>query len=139
MSTFACGRPTARRANSPLDGSHRSRAFVPQPVPCMRRAALIYNPIAGRGRLERVLEAVLRTCRREGFELDPVPPAAPGQATDLAGELAREGRVEAVFALGGDGTAREVACGLLGSQTRLGILPGGTANLMALALGLPRD
>jgi diacylglycerol kinase (ATP) len=105
----------------------------------MRRAALIYNPIAGRGRLERVLEAVLRTCRREGFELEPVPTAAPGQATDLAGELAREGRVEAVFALGGDGTAREVACGLLGSQTRLGILPGGTANLMALTLGLPRD
>jgi len=105
----------------------------------MRRAALIYNPIAGRGRLERVLDAVLRTCRREGFELEPVPTAAPGQATELAGQLAREGRVEAVFALGGDGTAREVACGLLGSQTHLGILPGGTANLMALTLGLPRD
>jgi len=105
----------------------------------MRRAALIYNPIAGRGRWERVLEAVLRTCRGEGFELEPVPTAAPGQATDLAGDLAREGRVEAVFALGGDGTAREVAAGLLGSRTPLGILPGGTANLMALALGLPRD
>jgi diacylglycerol kinase (ATP) len=105
----------------------------------MRRAALIYNPIAGRGRWQEVLEAVLRTCRREGFEIEPVPTAAPGQATDLAGDLAREGRVEAVFALGGDGTAREVACGLLGSETRLGILPGGTANLMALALGLPRD
>jgi YegS/Rv2252/BmrU family lipid kinase len=105
----------------------------------MRRAALIYNPIAGRGRWERVLEAVLRTCRREGFELEPVPTAAPGQATDLAADLAREGRVEAVFALGGDGTAREVAAGLLGSRTALGILPGGTANLMALALGLPRD
>ena len=105
----------------------------------MRRAALIYNPIAGRGRWQEVLEAVLRTCRREGFEIEPVPTAAPGQATDLAGDLAREGRVEAVFALGGDGTAREVACGLLGSRTHLGILPGGTANLMALALGLPRD
>lgn len=105
----------------------------------MRRAALIYNPIAGRGRWERVLEGVLRTCREEGLDLEPVPTAAAGQATDLAGDLAGEGRVEAVFALGGDGTAREVAAGLLGSRMPLGILPGGTANLMALALGLPRD
>jgi diacylglycerol kinase (ATP) len=105
----------------------------------MRRAALIYNPIAGRGRFERVLDGVLRTCRQEGLELEPVPTARPGQATELAGRLAREGRVEAVFALGGDGTAREVAVGLMGSQAPLGILPGGTANLLALALGLPRD
>lgn len=105
----------------------------------MRRAALIYNPIAGRGRWQRVLAAVLRVCRREGFDLEPVPTTAPGQATELAGQLAREGRVEAVFALGGDGTAREVAAGLLGGEARLGILPGGTANLLALALGLPRD
>ena len=105
----------------------------------MRRAALIYNPIAGRGRLERVLDAILRTCRQEGLDLEPLPTSRPGQATDLAGGLAREGRVEAVFALGGDGTAREVAAGLMGSPAPLGILPGGTANLMALALGLPRD
>jgi diacylglycerol kinase (ATP) len=105
----------------------------------MRRAALIYNPIAGRGRQHRVLDAILRTCREEGFDLEPVPTTAPGQATELAGSLARDGRVETVFALGGDGTAREVAAGLLGSPVSLGILPGGTVNLMALALGLPRD
>jgi diacylglycerol kinase (ATP) len=105
----------------------------------MRRAALIYNPIAGRGRQHRVLDAILATCRREGFDLEPVPTTRAGEATELAGELARAGRVEAVFALGGDGTAREVAAGLLGSDARLGILPGGTVNLMALTLGLPRD
>jgi len=105
----------------------------------MRHAALIYNPIAGRGRWEGVLAGVLRTCRQEGLDLEPVPTTAAGQATELAGGLARDGRVEAVFALGGDGTAREVAAGLLGSGTPLGILPAGTANLMALALGLPRD
>jgi diacylglycerol kinase (ATP) len=105
----------------------------------MRRAALIYNPIAGSGGHERVLDAILRTFRQEGFDVDPMPTTAPGQATQMAGDLARAGRVEAIFALGGDGTAREVAAGLLGSEAPLGILPGGTANLMALTLGLPRD
>jgi diacylglycerol kinase family enzyme len=105
----------------------------------MRRAALIYNPIAGTGGHERVLDAIVRTFRREGFLLEPVPTTAPGQATQLAGELAREGRAEAIFALGGDGTVREVAAGLMGSKAPLGILPGGTSNLMALTLGLPRD
>lgn len=105
----------------------------------MRRGALIYNPIAGRGRLHRALDAILACSREHGVQLEPMPTTGPGQATDLAVELARQGGVDAVFALGGDGTAREVAAGLLGSSTPLGILPGGTVNLMALALGLPRD
>jgi YegS/Rv2252/BmrU family lipid kinase len=105
----------------------------------MRNAALIYNPAAGRRRHERVLDAILRTCRGEGFTVETLNTSAPGQATELAAGLARDGRVDTVFALGGDGTAREVAAGLIGSPTHLGILPGGTVNLMALALGLPRD
>jgi diacylglycerol kinase (ATP) len=105
----------------------------------VRHGALIYNPAAGRGRHEKTIDAIVTACRRADLELAPVPTTGPGQATELAGELAREHRIEAVFALGGDGTAREVAAGLLGTSTHLGILPGGTVNLMALALGLPRD
>ncbi len=41
--------------------------------------------------------------------------------------------------MGGDGTLREVAAGLLGSGAALGPLPAGTANVLALAFGLPRD
>jgi diacylglycerol kinase (ATP) len=103
----------------------------------MRRAALIYNPRSGRQRHARVMDAILAALRRGGFDVEPVPTAFAGQATALARELARE--AEAVFAFGGDGTIREAACGLLGSPAALGILPGGTTNVLARALGLPAD
>ena len=103
----------------------------------MRRAALIYNPRSGRQRHARVMAAILAALGRGGFAVEPVPTAFAGQATALARELARE--AEVVFAFGGDGTMREVACGLLGAPAALGILPGGTANVLARALGLPAD
>ncbi|HEY0510397.1 MAG TPA: diacylglycerol kinase family protein [Thermoanaerobaculia bacterium] len=103
----------------------------------MRRAALIYNPRSGRQRHARVLDDLLAALRGGGFDVEPVPTAFPGQATALARELRRDSEV--VFAFGGDGTAREVAAGLLGGEAALGVLPGGTANLLALALGLPRE
>ena len=103
----------------------------------MRRAALIYNPRSGRQRHARVLDDILAALRAGGFAVDPVPTAFPGEATELARERSRE--AEVVFAFGGDGTMREVAAGLLGTPAALGVLPGGTANLLARALGLPPD
>ncbi|HEY4595699.1 MAG TPA: diacylglycerol kinase family protein, partial [Thermoanaerobaculia bacterium] len=103
----------------------------------MRSAALIYNPRSGRQRHAQVLDALLTALRGGGLDVEPVPTAFPGQATALARE--RRQSAEVVFAFGGDGTAREVASGLMGGPAALGVLPGGTANLLALALGLPRD
>jgi diacylglycerol kinase family enzyme len=103
----------------------------------VRRAALIYNPRSGRQRHAERLVAILATLRDGGFEVEPVPTAFAGQATALARERREDAAV--VFSYGGDGTAREVAAGLLGGEAALGVLPGGTANLLALALGLPRE
>lgn len=105
----------------------------------MRRAALIYNPTSGRQRHAQTLDAIMANLRRGGFDIEPAPTAYPGQAEELARARAETGDFEAVIAYGGDGTAREVAAGLLGTPVALGVLPGGTANLLALALGLPRD
>lgn len=107
----------------------------------MRSAALIYNPTAGRRRHRDLLEPVLSALRQGGFDVEPVPTRARGDATRLARDRAgrTEGNMEAVFAFGGDGTIREVAAGLLGTETALGIVPGGTVNVLAASLGLPRD
>jgi len=103
----------------------------------VRRIALIDNPKAGQRQHARLRDAILAELRRGGFTVEDVPTAGPGDATRLAREIAAAGWTEAVLAFGGDGTVREVAEGLLGSQVALGILPGGTVNLLARALGLP--
>jgi YegS/Rv2252/BmrU family lipid kinase len=105
----------------------------------VRRIALIDNPKAGQRQHARLLDAILAELRRGGFEVEVFPTGGPGDATGLAREIAATGWTEAVLAFGGDGTVREVAEGLLGSETALGILPGGTVNLLARALGLPGE
>lgn len=59
-----------------------------------------------------------------------------GHAALVAKERARD--FSAVFTLGGDGTAMEVIDALAGTGTPVGVLPGGTGNLVARALRTPR-
>src|SRR3990167_1624330 len=102
----------------------------------MRRAALIFNPVAGPARLRDPLPSLCASLFALGFDLQLRPTEAPGEARALA-RAAAAGGAEVVFALGGDGTLREVAEGLAGSSCALGALPGGTTNVVARALGLP--
>ena len=61
-----------------------------------------------------------------------------GHATEIAREYAAR-RYDAVIAVGGDGTVNEVGCGLIGSDTSLGIIPCGSGNGLARHLGIPID
>jgi diacylglycerol kinase (ATP) len=102
----------------------------------VRRALLIYNPTAGRRGQRARLGALTAALAAGGWRAEAAPTAAPGEATRLALDAAAGG-AEAVFVFGGDGTVREAAAGLLGTAVPLGVLPGGTANVLAHALGLP--
>ncbi len=104
----------------------------------MRPASLIYNPAAGRHQLGHRVPALLEALGASGFAVEALPTAGPGDASRIARERAAAGD-EVVFAFGGDGTIREAAAGLLDSTTALGILPGGTTNVLARALRLPLD
>jgi YegS/Rv2252/BmrU family lipid kinase len=60
-----------------------------------------------------------------------------GEHASQLGRQAADEKYEAAFAVGGDGTVGQVAGGLLGSETALGVLPAGTSNVWAQELGLP--
>ncbi|MBS7809831.1 diacylglycerol/lipid kinase family protein [Roseococcus pinisoli] len=93
---------------------------------------VIFNPAAGSRRRRRLARAM--AVLGEGAVLAET--AGPGDARRLSERAAREGH-DCVVAAGGDGTIAEVAAGLQGSGAALGILPFGTANVLALELGLP--
>jgi YegS/Rv2252/BmrU family lipid kinase len=79
---------------------------------------------------------VAEILRKVGMEVEVSPTARPGVASELAKEAARKG-TDIVLVCGGDGTINEVINGLAGSQVSLGLLPGGTANILARDMGLP--
>ncbi len=76
--------------------------------------------------------------RGAGIDWDVFITKDAGDAERLAREAATAG-VDAVVVYGGDGTVTEAAAGLVGTEVPLAILPGGTANAIALALGIPTD
>jgi len=96
---------------------------------------IVFNPMAGRRRaalLWRVLDVLVAN----GVRLDLAETRCPGDAERLARDAVRAG-APMVVAAGGDGTIAEVANGLMDSGARLGVIPLGTANVLAHELSLP--
>jgi len=104
-----------------------------------RKATLISNPRTGRYNSRRIpIEHIASLLRSRGVEVDLRPTTAPHDATQIAARAARNGSSEIIVA-GGDGTINEVIQGVAGTKARLGIIPRGTANVLARELGLPLD
>ena len=95
------------------------------------------NPTAGRRR-RGLVDAVVRRVRAAGWTVDVVETTAAGDARRLA-ETCDASRYAVIAVAGGDGTINEVVNGLAGAATEappLGIVPLGTANVLAHELGL---
>jgi diacylglycerol kinase (ATP) len=96
---------------------------------------VVFNPVAGMRRAS-LMWRVLDVLVANGVRIELSETHRPGHAEALAREAVCRGS-SMVVAAGGDGTIAEVANGLMGSTARLGVIPLGTANVMAHELELP--
>lgn len=101
----------------------------------MARTVLIANPAAARTDVVAA-QAVAETFRRAGWSVELRATGGPGDARRFA-EEAVAGRVDLVSVFGGDGTTMQAAAALVGTEIPLGVIPGGTGNLLAGNLRIP--
>jgi diacylglycerol kinase (ATP) len=108
------------------------------------KVGVVLNPVAGGGRIKRDWPAAAAALKQHFGVVELRETQAEGDAERLALDFAASG-FSLVIAAGGDGTASEVADGLLqageehGHTAELGLIPAGTGSDFARTLGLPHD
>lgn len=107
------------------------------PAPLYDHAVIVANPVSGRGQGAQAASELSEGMNRLGIPTQVHLTTGRGDAFSYLRGLGPE--PEFVFAIGGDGTVREVLGGLVEPETPVAILPMGTGNVLASELGLPRD
>ncbi len=98
----------------------------------------IVNPAAGNQHALKVQTMLKQEIDKRGIDCRFVRTEKPGHATDLARQAASADDCTGVISVGGDGTAFEVACGLMNTGVPMGIIPAGTGNDFIKTVGLPK-
>ncbi|QER67091.1 diacylglycerol kinase [Paucilactobacillus nenjiangensis] len=106
-----------------------------------KRARVIYNPTSGRGALTGDLVEILATYEQAGYETSAYATVPAPDSTEAEARRAAKDGFDLIVAAGGDGTINEVVNGIAGLRRRpmMAIIPAGTTNDYARALGIPRD
>ena len=104
----------------------------------MSKAYMLFNPTSGRIQWRYLVERAAARLEKAGWEIELIQPQGGTEVTEYATRAVEAGH-KALFVVGGDGTIRHAVSGLMGSDTALGVLPGGTANVFAHEIGLPRQ
>lgn len=102
----------------------------------MKNIAFIINPISGTLNKRRIPKIIDKLLDKEQWMPDIVFTEYKGHGIELARHYAALG-FNAVVAVGGDGTVNEVASGLRGTNTALGVIPIGSGNGFARHMGTP--
>lgn len=102
------------------------------------RLAVLVNPTAGRGRAARAVGPVLERLEAGGAQVEALVAGTAVEAAQLA-QAAVEDGIDTLVALGGDGLVSLAQQAAAGTDVRLGIVPCGTGNDAARALGVPLD
>jgi diacylglycerol kinase (ATP) len=100
--------------------------------------AVLVSPSAGRGRARAATDGVLGALRAGGLRPQVLDATGREDAERLAAK-AVAGGASAVVAVGGDGTVHAALQAVAGTTTPLAVVPAGTGNDLALALGVPAD
>ena len=101
------------------------------------RVLAIVNPAAGNGRGAGLARRLAAEFEPYGITVEVAVSPGPAEAARLASEAVDDG-YHTILAVGGDGTANEVANGMIGSTAALALYPLGKGNDLARALGYPR-
>lgn len=121
--------------NVPLATNLATAEAIAQSLRQTRVARLIFNPVSGQGNAEEEL-AFIKQMLEPAMNL-AVHFTTPKVSAEQLAQEAIAAQADLIIASGGDGTVSAVAGELMGTDIPLGIIPRGTANAFAVALGIP--
>jgi diacylglycerol kinase (ATP) len=102
----------------------------------MPKTLLVYNPVAGRYPSRMLTERAAKVLQDYGWEVEIETTSGGDHIRSLASQAVKE-KKDSLIVVGGDGSINKSLPGLVGSDTALGVLPAGTANVWSQELGLP--
>ena len=101
----------------------------------MKRAVLLYNASAGKGKIEKNIDRIVEIFRQTDYDMQPLPIRFGANPFDWCGEI------DLAVIAGGDGTINYVVNAMMqrNLSVNIGVIPAGTANDFAGALGMSNN